>query len=95
MTISRRTLIERVDRFVRAIENGQREPDRWEGLCAMQALAELGAGRVERAEANMILAKTPPVLRVSRDPPDVPADRREPTAAELRAEIERLKSEAN
>ena len=95
MPVSRRTLIERVDRFVRAIENGRREPDRWEGLCALQALADIGAGRVDRAEANMNLAKMPPVLRVSRDPPDVPADCHEPTAAELRAEVERLKAQPN
>ena len=93
MPASLRTLIERADRFVRSIEDARREPDRWEGLCTLQALADIAAGRTEQAEARLALAKTPPIVRVSPDPPHVPADRREPTAAELRIEIERLKTQ--
>ena len=91
---SRRTLIERADRFVRSIENAGREPDRWEGLCTLQALADIVAGRADQAEARLALAKTPPVVRVSPDPPHVPADRREPTAAELRQELDRIRAQA-
>ena len=57
MPASLRTLIERADRFVRSIEDSRREPDRWEGLCTLQALADIAAGRTDRAEARLALAK--------------------------------------
>ena len=88
-----RTLLERADHFVRSIENARREPDRWDGLCTLQALADIAAGRSEQAEARLALAKTPPIVRVSPDPPHVPADCREPTAAELRQELDRLRAQ--
>jgi hypothetical protein len=94
MPASLRTLIERADRFVRSIENARREPDRWEGLCTVQALADLAAGRTEQAEARLALAKTPPIVRISPDPPHVPVDSREPTVAELRQEIDRIRAQA-
>jgi hypothetical protein len=93
MAISRRTLIERVDRFIRSIENRKGEPDHWEGHCTLQVLADVDEGHVERAEAKLILAKTPPDLRVAQDSMDVPPDRRGPTAAQLRVELERIKSQ--
>jgi hypothetical protein len=93
MPASLRTLIERADRFIRSIEDARREPDRWEGLCTLEALADIAAGRTEQAEARLALAKTPPIVRVSPDPPHVQADRSKPTAAELRIEIERLKTQ--
>jgi hypothetical protein len=93
MPASLRTLIERADRFVRSIENARREPDRWEGLCTLQALADIAAGRIEQAEARLALAKTPPVVRISPDPPHVPADCREPTTAELRLELDRIRAQ--
>src|SRR6186997_2098514 len=91
MPASLLTLIERADRFVRSLEDARREPDRWEGLCTLQALADIAAGRSDRAEARLALAKTPPIVRISPDPPHVPADRRPPTAAELRQELDRLR----
>ena len=94
MPASLRTLIERADRFVRSIENVWRELDRWEGLCTRQALADIAAGRTEQAEARLALAKTPPVVRVSPDPPHVPVDCRQPTAAELRQELDRIRAQA-
>jgi hypothetical protein len=94
MAISRRTLIERIDRFIRAIENHKGEPDHWEGHCTLQALTEVKVGDVDRAEAKLILAKTPPALREPRDKVGVPTDGRAPTAAELRLELERIKSQA-
>ena len=94
MAISRRTLIERVDRFIRSIENCKGEPDHWESHCTMQVLADVNEGHVERAEAKLILAKTPPALREPRDKVGVPTDGRAPTAAELRLELERIKSQA-
>jgi hypothetical protein len=93
MPASLRTLIERADRFIRSIEDARREPDRWEGLCTLEALADIAAGRTEQAEARLALANTPPIVRVSPDPPHVQADRSKPTAAELRIEIERLKTQ--
>jgi hypothetical protein len=92
MAISRRTLIERIDRFIRSIENHKGEPDHWEGHCTLQALAEVNAGDVERAEAKLILARTPPALREPQDKARMPADGRLPTAAELRLELERIRS---
>jgi hypothetical protein len=92
MAISRRTLIERIDRFIRSIESHKGEPDQWEGHCTLQALAEVNAGDVERAEAKLILARTPPALREPQDKASVPADGRLPTAAELRLELERIRS---
>jgi hypothetical protein len=94
MAITRRTLIERIDRFIRSIENRKIEPDQWESHCLKQALADVHDGHVERAEAQMTLARTPPDLRESRVPQGVPPDRRNPTTAELRAEFERIKSQA-
>lgn len=94
MAITRRTLIERIDRFIRSIENRKIKPDQWEGHCLKQALADVHDGHVERAEAQMTLARTPPDLRESRVPQGVPPDRRNPTTAELRAEFERIKSQA-
>ena len=93
MAISRRTLIERVDRFIRSIENCKGESDPWESHCTMQVLADVNEGHVERAEAKLILAKTPPGLRMAPDSMDVPPDGRVPTVAELRVELERIKSQ--
>ena len=94
MAITRRTLIERIDRFIRSIEYRKVEPDHWAGHGTKQALADIGDGHLERAAAKLILARTPTDLRVSRDRPDVPPDSRNPTTAELRAELERIKSQA-
>jgi hypothetical protein len=69
-----------------------RQPDRWEGLCTLQALADIAAGRTDQAEARLALAKTPPIVRISPDPPHVPVDCREPTAAELRQELDRIRA---
>jgi hypothetical protein len=93
MSASLLTLIERAECLVRSIENARREPDRWEGLCTLQALADIAAGRADQAEARLALAKTPPVVRISPDPPHVPDDCREPTAAELREALERLRTQ--
>jgi hypothetical protein len=93
MSATLRTLIERADRFVTSIEKARREPDRWEGLCTLQALIDIAAGRTEQAEARLALAKTPPIVRISPDPPHVPADCRQPTAAELRLELDRLRAQ--
>ena len=49
MPASLRSLIERADRFVRSVDNARREPDRWERLCTLQALADIAAGRTEPA----------------------------------------------
>jgi hypothetical protein len=95
MAISRRTLIERIDRFIRSIENHKGQPDHWEGHCTLQALTEVNEGDIERAEAKLILARTPPALREPQDKASVPADGRAPTAAELRLELERIKSHAS
>ena len=94
MAITRRTLMERIDRFIRAIESRKREPDDWEGQCAKQALADIQDGHVEQAEAQMIPARTPPDLRASRYPPGVPPNRPSPTTAELRARFDRTKSQS-
>ena len=93
MAITQRTLMERIDRFIRSIENRTGEPDQWEGHCLKQALIYLNAGDVERAQARIILARTPPQLRTSRIPPTVPPDSLNPTTAELRTEFERIKSQ--
>jgi hypothetical protein len=93
MGITRRTLIERIDRFIRSIENRTGEPDQWQGHCVKQALVELNAGDVERAEARIVLARTPPQLRRSQIPPAVLLGSRNPTTSELRAEFERIKSQ--
>ena len=92
MPASLRTLIERADRFVRSMDDARREPDRWEGLCTLQALADMAAGRTDQAEARLALAKTPPIVRISPDPPHVRVDCPEPTAADLRQELDRIKA---
>jgi hypothetical protein len=94
VALSRRTLIERIDRFIRLIETHRGEPDPWEGHCTLQALTFVDEGEVERAEAKLALAKTPPGLRMPQDLTEVPADRRSPTVAELRGELDRIKAQA-
>ncbi|MBC8038712.1 MAG: hypothetical protein H7X89_16015 [Rhizobiales bacterium] len=87
-------MIERIDRFISSIEKRKVEPDHWEGHCTKLAIADIGNGRVERAEAKIILARTPTELRVTCEPLDVLPNSRNPTIAELRAELERIKSQA-
>ena len=95
MPVTRHTLIERIDRFIRSIESRHAEPDRWEGHCIKQALADIREGHIERAEAQMILAKTPPNFRVSQDPACDQSDHHKPTTAELRIAIEHIKSQTS
>src|SRR5688500_3940527 len=94
MPASLRTLIERADRFVRSIETARREPDRWEGLCTRQALADIAAVRTEQAFGRQAMAKSPRVDRAMTDPPQVPLDCRQPTAAELRQDLDRIRVQA-
>src|ERR1044072_3209121 len=47
VTISRRTMIERISRFLRSIETRSVEPGRWEGHCTRQALQALDNGDIE------------------------------------------------
>ena len=90
MTISRRTLIERISRFLRSIETRSIEPGRWEGHCTKQALRALNDGDIEGAEGHMNLAKMPPELRTSNILAGFSPESRSPTHAELRAELERI-----
>ena len=92
MAISKRTLIERIDRFIGAMEKARRVPDGWEGPCLRQALADLAREDVPRAEAMMILAKTTPEHRTSDHPPDVATDAPLPTLGELRAQLQSVKN---
>ena len=92
MTISRLTLIARIDRFLRSIENRNTEPGRWEAHCAKQALAAVNDDDVERGETHINLAKMPPELRpagiLPAPSPEIPT----PTLAELRVDLERVKA---
>ena len=92
MPISRRTLIARIDRFLRSIENRNIEPGRWEAFCAKQALEAVENEDIERGEAHMDFAKMPPELRTSSTLPDFSPKNPSPTLAELRAELERIKA---
>ena len=92
MPISRRTLIERIDRFLRSIENRNIEPGRWEAYCAKQALEAVNNEDIERGEALIDFAKMPPELRTSSTLPDFSPQNPSPTLAELRAELERIKA---
>jgi hypothetical protein len=89
MAVSRRTLIERISRFLRSIEARSIEPSRWEGHCTKQALKALNDGDIARAEGQMHLAKMPPELRRSDMLLGFSPESRSPTLAELRAELER------
>ena len=88
MAISRRTLIERISRFLRSIEKRSAEPGHWEGHCTKQAMQALSGGDIEGAEGHMNLAKMPPELRTSSV--GFSSESRGPTLAELRAELERI-----
>ncbi len=90
MAISRRTLIERISRFLRSIETRSIEPGRWEGHCTRQALQALNDGDIEGAEGHINLAKMPPELRTSSFLVGFSPEGRSPTLAELRAELERI-----
>lgn len=88
MTVSRRTLIERIDRIIAALEKGRREPDSWEGPCLRQALADIAQGDVVHAETMVGLARTAPELRPGSEPPGVPMDDVLPRLAELRQQLQ-------
>ena len=88
MPVSRRTLIERIDRIIAALEKGQREPDSWEGRCLRQALTDIAQGDVVHAEAMVGLARTAPELRPGGEPPGVPMDDVLPRLAELRQQLQ-------
>ena len=92
MPISRRTLIERIDRFLRSIENRNIEPGRWEAYCAKQALEAVENDDMERGEAHIDFAKMPAELRTSSTLPGFSPKNPSPTLAELRAELERIKA---
>ena len=92
MAISKRTLIERIDRFIGAMEKARRAPDGWEGPCLQQALADLAREDVPHAEAMMTLAKTTPEHRTSDHPPDVAVSGPLPTLGELRAQLQSIKT---
>ena len=92
MAISQRTLIERIDRFLRSIENRHIEPGRWEGHCAKKALEAITNNDIGRGEALIDFAKMPPELRTSSILPDFSPANPSPTLAELRAELERIKA---
>jgi hypothetical protein len=91
MAVSKRTLIERIDRFIGAMEKARRSPDGWEGACLQQALDDLAREDVLHAEAMMILAKTAPEHRMSDHPPDVAVSDSLPTLSELRAQLQSVK----
>lgn len=88
MPVSRRTLIERIDRIIAALEKGQREPDSWEGRCLRQALTDIAQGDVVHAEAMVGLARTSPELRPGGEPPGVPMGDVLPRLAELRQQLQ-------
>ena len=87
MPVSRRTLIERIDRIIAALEKGQREPDSWEGRCLRQALADIARGDVGHAEAMVGLARTAPESRPIGEPPGVDEGGM-PRLADLRQELQ-------
>ena len=92
MAISRRTLIERIDRFLRSFENRSIEPGRWEAYCTKQALEALNDDDIERGEADINFAKKPPELRTPSMLPGFSPGNPSPLLAELRAEFERIKA---
>ena len=94
MAVSRRTLLERIDRFIGSMERVNREPDEWQGQCVAQALADIIQGDLSHAEEMMIQAKTPPELRLAGPLPGSSAGAVAPRAMELRAHLQTLKDAA-
>lgn len=95
MPVSRRTLIERIDRIIAALEKGHREPDSWEGRCLRQALDAIARGDVGHAEAMVGLARTAPELRPVGEPPGVPGEAGLPRLADLREELQVVRHAAS
>jgi hypothetical protein len=93
MPVSRRTLIERIDRFIAAMEKFHREPDAWESQCVWQALADIAQGDVGHAEDMMILARTTPDQRTAERPPGVATHDPHPRVTELRAQLQSVRYE--
>lgn len=91
MTVSRRTLIERIDRFIASLEKGRREPDEWEAQCLQQALADIADGDLGHAEEMMLLARTAPELRTAGAPPGLSAGFARRAVGELRAQLQRVR----
>jgi hypothetical protein len=91
MAVSRRTLIERIDRFIRTMEKARREPDLWEGRCVLAALAGIARDDLAHAEHMMNLAKTMPEQRTSDHPEEPATHHPHPRLAELRAQLENLR----
>ncbi len=90
MAISRRTLIERINRFLRSIESRGLEPSRWEGHCIRQAFDALNSGNVAAAEADVYLAKLPPEQRTADMLVGFSPEGRSPPLADLRSELDRI-----
>ena len=88
MPVSRRTLIERIDRIIAALEKGQREPDSWEGRCLRRALADIASGDVGHAETMVGLARTAPEARPVGEPPGTGPEDAMPRLAELRQQLQ-------
>jgi hypothetical protein len=91
MAVSRRTLIERIDRFLRTMEKARREPDQWEGQCMLAALADIARDDMAHAEQMMNLAKTMPEQRTSERPEEAASRYQHPRLAELRTQLENLR----
>ena len=90
MAISRRTLIERISRFLRSIESRGLELSRWEGHCIKQAFDALHTGNIAAAEADVYLAKLPPEQRTADMLVGFSPNGRSPPLAELRSELDRI-----
>ena len=91
MPVSRRTLIERIDRFIAALEKGQREPDTWESRCLRQALADIAQGDVGHAETMVGFARTPPEMRPAGEPPGLADQGSLPRLTDLRAQLQDMR----
>ena len=92
MAVSRRTLIERIDRFIGSMEKVHREPDEWQCQSVLQALADIARGDMPHAEEMMIQARTAPEQRMAAGQPSgVSTSLSHPKVMELRAQLHSVK----
>jgi len=91
MAISERTLVERVNRFLKSLEARGVEPGRWESYCVTRALQALADRDIVAGEAFIDFAKMPPELRSSDTLPDFSPSHPPTLLSELAGELMRIK----
>jgi len=91
MSISERTLTERIHRFLTSFAVRGVEPGRWEAYCAQRALQALKDRDIAAGETFIDYAKMPPDRRSSSTLPDFSPHDPSPMLTQLVQELEQIR----